>query len=147
MIGFIAGAGIVVRNSIILVDFIELRVRDGMSLEDAVVDAGAVRFRPMALTAAAVIVGLGGDPLRSDLPGPGDLADGRRSGVAAAFARNRAHHLLPVAPRRRTRQRSDIMRLEPMLRLIAGTFVAASVLLALTVHPYFFALTLFVAPT
>ena len=57
MIGFIAGAGIVVRNSIILVDFIELRVRDGMPLADAVVDAGAVRFRPMALTAAAVIVG------------------------------------------------------------------------------------------
>ncbi|HYT73632.1 MAG TPA: efflux RND transporter permease subunit, partial [Vicinamibacterales bacterium] len=57
MIGFIAGAGIVVRNSIILVDFIELRVRDGMTLEEAVVDAGAVRFRPMALTAAAVIVG------------------------------------------------------------------------------------------
>jgi multidrug efflux pump subunit AcrB len=57
MIGFIAGAGIVVRNSIILVDFIELRVREGMPLEDAVIDAGAVRFRPMALTAAAVIVG------------------------------------------------------------------------------------------
>jgi len=57
MIGFIAGAGIVVRNSIILVDFIELRVRDGMPIEEAVVDAGAVRFRPMALTAAAVIVG------------------------------------------------------------------------------------------
>jgi multidrug efflux pump subunit AcrB len=57
MIGFIAGAGIVVRNSIILVDFIELRVREGMSIEDAVVDAGAVRFRPMALTAAAVVAG------------------------------------------------------------------------------------------
>jgi multidrug efflux pump subunit AcrB len=57
MIGFIAGAGIVVRNSIILVDFIELRVNDGMPLEEAVVDAGAVRFRPMALTAAAVIAG------------------------------------------------------------------------------------------
>ena len=57
MIGFIAGAGIVVRNSIILVDFIELRLREGMPLAEAVVDAGAVRFRPMALTAAAVIVG------------------------------------------------------------------------------------------
>ncbi len=57
MIGFIAGAGIVVRNSIILVDFIELRVRTGMTIEAAVVDAGAVRFRPMALTAAAVIAG------------------------------------------------------------------------------------------
>ena len=57
MIGFIAGAGIIVRNSIILVDFIELRRTQGMSLEDAVVDAGAVRFRPMLLTAAAVVVG------------------------------------------------------------------------------------------
>jgi multidrug efflux pump subunit AcrB len=57
MIGFIAGAGIVVRNSIILVDFIELRLRQGMPLRDAVVEAGAVRFRPMLLTAAAVIVG------------------------------------------------------------------------------------------
>jgi multidrug efflux pump subunit AcrB len=59
MIGFIAGAGIVVRNSIILVDFVELRVREGMPLADAVIDAGAVRFRPIALTAAAVIVGAG----------------------------------------------------------------------------------------
>jgi multidrug efflux pump subunit AcrB len=57
MIGFIAGAGIVVRNSIILVDFIELRLREGMPLEAAVIDAGAVRFRPMMLTAAAVVVG------------------------------------------------------------------------------------------
>ncbi len=59
MIGFIAGAGIIVRNSIILVDFIKLRQAQGMSLEEAVVDAGAVRFRPMLLTAAAVVVGAG----------------------------------------------------------------------------------------
>jgi multidrug efflux pump subunit AcrB len=57
MIGFIAGAGIVVRNSIILVDFIELRLKQGVPLAEAVVDAGAIRFRPMMLTAAAVIVG------------------------------------------------------------------------------------------
>lgn len=57
MIGFIAGAGIVVRNSIILVDFIELRLAEGVPLTQAVVDAGAVRFRPMLLTAAAVVVG------------------------------------------------------------------------------------------
>ena len=57
MIGMIAGAGIVVRNAIILVDFIELRRREGMSIEEAVVDAGAKRFRPMLLTAAAVVVG------------------------------------------------------------------------------------------
>ena len=57
MIGFMAGAGIVVRNSIILVDFIEQRRREGMPLAEAVVDAGAVRFRPMLLTALAVVVG------------------------------------------------------------------------------------------
>jgi multidrug efflux pump subunit AcrB len=57
MIGFIAGAGIVVRNSIILVDFIELLRSQGKPLREAVVEAGAVRFRPMMLTAAAVVVG------------------------------------------------------------------------------------------
>ncbi len=59
MIGFIAGAGIVVRNSIILVDFIELRLAEGAEVDAAVIDAGAVRFRPMMLTAAAVVVGAG----------------------------------------------------------------------------------------
>jgi len=57
MIGFMAGAGIVVRNSIILVDFIELRIRHGLPLAEAVVEAGAIRFRPMLLTALAVVVG------------------------------------------------------------------------------------------
>ena len=57
MIGFMAGAGLVVRNSIILVDFIEKRLAEGMPLAEAVVDAGAVRFRPMLLTAMAMIVG------------------------------------------------------------------------------------------
>ncbi|MGA4645705.1 efflux RND transporter permease subunit [Limisphaera sp. 4302-co] len=57
MIGFMAGAGIVVRNSIILVDFIEQRLAEGLPLAEAVVDAGAVRFRPMLLTALAVVVG------------------------------------------------------------------------------------------
>jgi multidrug efflux pump subunit AcrB len=59
MIGFMAGAGIVVRNSIILVDFIQLRRSQGMPLDKAVIDAGAVRFRPMLLTALAVVVGAG----------------------------------------------------------------------------------------
>ncbi len=57
MIGMIAGAGIVVRNSIILVDFIQVRIKEGMSLEDAVIDAGVTRFRPMLLTAMAVVIG------------------------------------------------------------------------------------------
>jgi multidrug efflux pump subunit AcrB len=57
MIGFMAGAGIVVRNSIILVDFIELRLSHGRSLRDSCIESGAVRFRPMMLTALAVVVG------------------------------------------------------------------------------------------
>ncbi len=57
MIGFIAGAGIVVRNSIILVDFIELKLSEGMPLKKAIVEAGVIRFRPMLLTASAVVVG------------------------------------------------------------------------------------------
>src|SRR5262249_22071254 len=57
MIGFIAGAGIIVRNSIILVDFIQLKISEGMPLEAAVEEAGVVRFRPMLLTAGAVLVG------------------------------------------------------------------------------------------
>jgi multidrug efflux pump subunit AcrB len=57
MIGFMAGAGIVVRNSIILVDFIELRLRAGRPLREACIESGAVRFRPMMLTALAVVIG------------------------------------------------------------------------------------------
>ena len=57
MIGFMAGAGIVIRNSIILVDFIELRLSRGCTLAEACIQSGAVRFRPMMLTAFAVVVG------------------------------------------------------------------------------------------
>ncbi len=57
MIGFIALAGIIVRNSILLVDFINLELEAGEPLEEAVVKAGVVRFRPIALTAAALVVG------------------------------------------------------------------------------------------
>ncbi|MBF0206434.1 MAG: efflux RND transporter permease subunit [Oligoflexia bacterium] len=56
MIGFIAGAGITVRNSIILVDFIEMKRSDGSSCMDAVIDSTIIRFRPILLTAMAVLV-------------------------------------------------------------------------------------------
>jgi multidrug efflux pump subunit AcrB len=57
MIGMIALAGIIVRNSILLVDFIQLAEERGVPLGEAVIEAGSVRFRPIALTAAAVVVG------------------------------------------------------------------------------------------
>ncbi|MGE3151645.1 MAG: efflux RND transporter permease subunit [Nitrospiraceae bacterium] len=57
MIGFIALAGIIVRNSILLVDFIELQEEEGRSLAEAVIRAGAIRTRPILLTAAALMVG------------------------------------------------------------------------------------------
>jgi multidrug efflux pump subunit AcrB len=57
MIGFIALAGIIVRNSILLIDFVQMEWRDCGGLRDALIKGGAVRFRPIALTAAAVVVG------------------------------------------------------------------------------------------
>jgi multidrug efflux pump subunit AcrB len=57
MIGFIALSGIIVRNSILLVDFIQLQENAGMRLFDAVIEAGAIRTRPILLTAAALMVG------------------------------------------------------------------------------------------
>lgn len=57
MIGFIALAGIIVRNSILLVDFIQLQERAGVALSEAVIKAGAIRTRPIVLTAAALMVG------------------------------------------------------------------------------------------
>ena len=57
MIGFIALAGIIVRNSILLVDFVQMEWRERGQLRDALIKAGAVRFRPIILTAAAVVVG------------------------------------------------------------------------------------------
>ena len=57
MIGFIALAGIVVRNSILLVDFIQMEWQEKGDLRQAIIAAGAVRFRPIVLTAAAVVVG------------------------------------------------------------------------------------------
>jgi len=59
MIGFIALAGIVVRNSILLIDFAELKMAQGMPMTEAVIEGGAERFRPMLLTAMAVVVGAG----------------------------------------------------------------------------------------
>jgi multidrug efflux pump subunit AcrB len=57
MIGFIALAGIIVRNSILLVDFIQLQEQAGVPLGEAVMKAGAIRTRPILLTAAALMVG------------------------------------------------------------------------------------------
>jgi multidrug efflux pump subunit AcrB len=57
MIGFIALAGIIVRNSILLVDFVQMEWRESGQLKEALVKAGTVRFRPIVLTAAAVVVG------------------------------------------------------------------------------------------
>jgi multidrug efflux pump subunit AcrB len=57
MIGFIALAGIIVRNSILLVDFIQQQEQAGVPLREAVIKAGAIRTRPILLTAAALMVG------------------------------------------------------------------------------------------
>jgi multidrug efflux pump subunit AcrB len=57
MIGFIALAGVMVRNSILLIDFIDIRLKEGISLKQAIIEAGAVRTMPILLTAGAVVLG------------------------------------------------------------------------------------------
>ena len=57
MIGMIALAGIMVRNSILIIDFVQLRLKDGIPLKQAVIEAGAVRTRPILLTAGTVVIG------------------------------------------------------------------------------------------
>lgn len=57
MIGFIALAGVMVRNSILLIDFINIRIKEGIPLKQAIIEAGAVRTTPILLTAGAVALG------------------------------------------------------------------------------------------
>jgi multidrug efflux pump subunit AcrB len=57
MIGMIALAGIMVRNGILLIDYLEARLEAGVPLKRAVIEAGAVRMRPIALTAGTVVIG------------------------------------------------------------------------------------------
>ncbi len=57
MIGFIALAGVMVRNSILLIDFIDIRLKEGVSLKQAILESGAVRSIPILLTAGTVVLG------------------------------------------------------------------------------------------
>jgi multidrug efflux pump subunit AcrB len=104
MIGFMAGAGIVVRNSIILVDFIELRLSHGRTLAEACIESGAVRFRPMMLTALAVVVGglvILADPIFQGLAISllfGAIASLVISPLAVPLIYYMAHARPPVAP-------------------------------------------------
>ena len=56
-IGMIALAGVMVRNSVLLIDFIEIRLHDGIPLKQAIIEAGAVRTTPILLTTGAVVIG------------------------------------------------------------------------------------------
>lgn len=56
-IGMIALAGVMVRNSVLLIDFIEIRLKDGIPLKQAIIDAGSVRTTPILLTTGAVVIG------------------------------------------------------------------------------------------
>lgn len=57
MIGFIALAGVMVRNSVLLIDFIDIRLKEGIPPGQAIIEAGAVRTTPILLTAGAVVLG------------------------------------------------------------------------------------------
>ncbi len=86
MIGMIALAGIIVRNSILLVDFINLQMEEGADFEHAVINAGATRAKPIVLTGCRGDAGRAVHPRRPDIQRPGDLADLRHPGVHRADA-------------------------------------------------------------
>ncbi len=94
MIGFMAGAGIVVRNSIILVDFIEQRLAEGMPLGRGGGGRRRGAFPPDAADRAGGGGGRQRDSGRPDLPGPGHLPDGRRNRLPAHQPHGRAGALL-----------------------------------------------------
>jgi multidrug efflux pump subunit AcrB len=56
-IGMIALAGVMVRNSVLLIDFIEIRLKEGIPMKQAIIEAGAVRTTPILLTTGAVVIG------------------------------------------------------------------------------------------
>lgn len=56
-IGMIALAGVMVRNSVLLIDFIEIRLNEGIPMKQAIIEAGAVRTTPILLTTGAVVIG------------------------------------------------------------------------------------------
>jgi len=144
MIGMIAGAGIVVRNSIILVDFIGLRVKEGLPLEEAVIDAGAKRFRPMLLTAGAVVIGASVilfDPIFQGLAlslMAGEIASTLLSRTAIPVIYYMVMRPKPVNSQlpktsgmisSRIKSKEDAM-MERTLRGVAGAFLLISLLLA-----------------
>ena len=120
-------------------DFIELRLQEGMPLDEAVIDAGAVRFRPMMLTAAAVVVGAAVilfDPIFQG------LAIALMAGEIASLALSRM--TVPIVYFIVNRRRKARMTIERYLRLIAGFFVMLSVALGYWVNPDWFLFTAFV---
>ena len=107
MIGMIALAGIVVRNGIILIDFIRNAVARGQSLQEAIIEAGAVRFRPIFLTAGTTLLGAWPITLRPDLQRAGlvdHLRAVRLDGLHAARDPDRLHADLRQTDGRRKRR-------------------------------------------
>lgn len=88
-------AGIIVRNSILLVDFIQLQERAGVSLSEAVIKAGTIRTRPILLIAAALMVGAFYHHFSSDLLRIGRLVTLRGRRIDAADSRCDSGGLLP----------------------------------------------------
>ena len=139
MIGMIALAGIIVRNSILLVDFINIQVRDGVAFKEAVVHSAITRAQPIMLTGLAAMLGaffILDDP---DLQRARHFADLRHLRLHPADAGGHSRPLLrglsqPPQPNasRRTRMTSW-----QIVRLVAGTFILLSLALGIPGSPLF----------
>ncbi len=139
MIGFIAGAGIVVRNSIILVDFVELRLQEGHGAGRRGDRCGRGALPSHAADRRGGSGGGGDHSLRPHISGTRHSADGGRSGFARAIAHDGPNRIFCCESKE-----EDCMTIERYLRLIAGFFVMASVALGYWVNPNWFLFTAFV---
>ena len=143
MIGMIALAGIIVRNSILLVDFINLQLREGMAFKQAVVHSATTRAQPILLTGAGGHARRLLHPRRPDLQRAGDLADLRHPGVHAADAGGHPVAVLRGLPQppfqadSPTRHKEIDMTSWQLVRLFAGTFILLSLALGIPGSPIF----------
>ena len=140
MIGMIALAGIIVRNSILLVDFINIQVAQGVAFKEAVVHSAITRAQPIMLTGLAAMLGaffILDDP---DLQRPRDLADLRDLRLHPAHAGGHSRPVLHGLPQPRSAgnpSRSNRMTSWQIVRLVAGIFILLSLALGIPGSPLF----------
>ena len=141
----VALAGIMVRNAILLVDFVNLRLKEGAPLKEAVVEAGAVRTTPILLTAGTVVIGaifILFDPIFQGLAIA--LMGGTIASTFLTLIIIPLIYYMTEKKRYPENQKTDFEMRERIIRAIAGTLILTSLILAYYVDPAFYFVIVFV---